>query len=45
MKILKNLRMAIDSNADYFKKELETNSKEVKRRRQKIRKFVCQDKS
>ena len=38
MKILKKLRMTIDSNADYFKKEVETNYKEEPK---KIRKFIC----
>ena len=38
MKILRQLRMNINSNADYFKKELE-----IIRRRKKIRKCICLD--
>ena len=41
MKILKALRKAIDRNADYCKKELET----IRGRQKKIRKFICQDES
>ena len=40
MKILKELRIAIKSNADYFKKR--TRNYEEPR---KIRQFICQDKS
>ena len=38
-KILKELRVNINSNVDYFRKELEN----IRRNQEKIRNFICRD--
>ena len=44
MKILKELRKAIDRNADYCKKT-KKQTRNYKEEPRKIRKFICRDKS
>ena len=43
MKVLKELRLDMNSKADYFRKELETIRRSQKKKKE--RKFICRDTS